>query len=111
MGPRLTRRMALEEKQVSADGGGGETVAWVHLGTLWADLRPARGSEGTIGGRSASRVTHRVVVRSAPDGSPRRPAATQRLRLGTRLFDILAVADEDAAGAYLRLWVAEGPLT
>lgn len=111
MGPRLTRRMALEERQVAADGGGGETVAWAHLGTLWADLRPARGSESLIGGRSASRVTHRVVVRGAPEGSPRRPQATQRLRLGNRLFDILAVAEEDAAGAYLRLWVAEGPLT
>ncbi|MEL6773334.1 MAG: phage head closure protein [Pseudomonadota bacterium] len=111
MGPRLVRRMALEEKQVTADGGGGETVAWVHLGTLWADMRPSRGTEGLIGGRTASRVTHRVTVRAAPDGSARRPVASQRLRLGQRLFDILAVSEDDPAGAYLRLWVQEGPLT
>ncbi|MEL6265528.1 MAG: phage head closure protein [Pseudomonadota bacterium] len=111
MTPRLSRRVALEAKQTTPDGGGGETAAWVSKGTLWAEFRPGRGSEPQIGGRAASRVTHRVRVPSAPIGSPRRPEAEERLRLGARVFDILAVADDDAAGAFLRLWVVEGSLT
>ncbi|MEM9780863.1 MAG: phage head closure protein [Pseudomonadota bacterium] len=111
MTPRLTRRVALEEKTATPDGGGGQTVSWASKGTLWAEIRKGSGREALIGGRAASRITHRVRVRGAPVGSPRRPEADQRLRLGARIFDILAVTEDDDQGAFLNLWVIEGPLS
>ncbi|MEM6678920.1 MAG: phage head closure protein [Pseudomonadota bacterium] len=108
-GPRLTRKLVLEEKSHSADGGGGETHVWATLGTLWAALDPASGREALWGQRPGQRVTHRITVRAAPQGSPRRPHAAQRFRLGARIFDILAVAEADEADAYLTCFVTEGP--
>ncbi|MEM6971925.1 MAG: phage head closure protein [Pseudomonadota bacterium] len=111
MTPRLSRRVALETRHVVADGGGGESATWVRKGTLWASFRPSSGREGLIGEQIASRVSHRVRVRGAPIGSPRRPQAAERLRMGTRIFDILAVTEDDDQGAYFLLWVVEGSLS
>ena len=40
-------------------------------------------------------------LRAAPMGSVARPRPEQRLRLGARIFTILAVAERDASGRYL----------
>jgi SPP1 family predicted phage head-tail adaptor len=107
--PRLSSRLTLEAPQRVADSGGGWQVTWQALGTLWAELRPVHGRETVSGARESTRVTHRVTVRAAPEGSPRRPVAEQRFRQGGRLFAIRGVADQDGTGAYLTCWVEEGP--
>ncbi|MEM6944441.1 MAG: phage head closure protein [Pseudomonadota bacterium] len=107
--PRLTRRLTLEERVALADGGGGETHAWSALGVLWAELRPSSGREVLSGLRPGSRVTHRITIRSSPIGSPKRPEAAQRFRMGSRIFDIRGVAEADPADAYLTCFVEEGP--
>ncbi|MEO0820009.1 MAG: phage head closure protein [Pseudomonadota bacterium] len=107
--PTLSRRLTLERRDTVLDSGGGETGDWVALGTHWAELKPASGRERVSGDRPGARVTHKVTIRSAPIGSSRRPDATQRFRLGSRVFDIRGVADADDAGAFLICWVEEGP--
>jgi SPP1 family predicted phage head-tail adaptor len=107
--PRLSTRLTLEAPQRVADGGGGWQVVWQPLGTLWADLRPSSARERVSGERETSRVTHRITVRSAPEGSDRRPTAEQRFRKGGRIFAIRGVAEADDRGAYLTCWVEEGP--
>lgn len=109
--PRLTRRLTLEARVATPDGGGGERHLWSPLGTLWAELKPTSGREVLSGLRPGSRVTHRVTIRSAPLGSPRRPEAAQRFRLGSRVFDIRGVAEAEPADAYLTCFVEEGPYT
>ncbi len=42
-----------------------------------------------------------ITLRAAPVGSTARPRPEQRLRLGARIFTILAVAERDATGRYL----------
>lgn len=105
--PVLTRRLTLEVRAGVPDGGGGERTAWAALGTLWAELRPSRGRESVIAAREASSVTHRLAVRHASPGSPRRPHPEQRMRLGARVFDVVAVAEHEVPG-YLTVWVREG---
>ena len=39
--PRLTAALVLEEKNRTPDGGGGWTIGWMPLGTLWAGTASA----------------------------------------------------------------------
>lgn len=105
--PRLTRRLVLETHLLDSDGSGGFVDRWLPVGTLWADVRAGTGSEQAGPGVPIGRVAYRIVVRAAPPGSPARPRADQRLREGTRLFRILAVAEHDRSGGYLTCFAQE----
>lgn len=102
MGPvTLNRRLVLEEAQHTPDGAGGQTATWAALGTLWARVVPGTGREAAGEAVSLSLTRYRIVIRAAPHGAPSRPRPGQRFRDGTRLFQILSVAEHDTAGRYL----------
>jgi SPP1 family predicted phage head-tail adaptor len=105
---RLNRKLVLEARTVVPDGGGGVVGGWQGLGSHWASLAPVSAREVVAGGRPVSQVTHKVTVRAAPPGSPRRPQADQRFRMGGRIFAIKGVAEADEGGAFLVCWVEEG---
>ncbi len=105
---RLTRRLDLEERQNVPDGAGGFSVEWVRLGTLWAEVDARSGRENQVAGRDLPLTAYRIIVRAAPVGAPSRPKADQRLREGTRVFSILAVAEHDTGGRYLTCYAEEG---
>lgn len=104
--PALSRRLTLETRVATPDGAGGFAIEWQALGQLWADVRTRSKQEDVIGGQPRSRVTYRIVVRAAPFGAPSRPRADQRFREGTRVFDILAVAEKDER--FLEILAEEG---
>ena len=106
--PVLNTELVLEAPQQIPDGGGGFRTVWAPIGTLWADVKPRSARETAIGGRAASEVTHRIVIRSAPEGSPRRPTPDCRFRSGGRVFSIRGVAPEGARGKFLTCWAEEG---
>lgn len=105
--PRLNVRLALETPDRQADGMGGHRVVWRRLGVLWAEMVAGTGRErsGEVGPESL--VFWRITVRGAAMGDPQRPAAGQRLRLGSRLFRIEAVAERDPAGRWLCCFARE----
>jgi head-tail adaptor len=106
--PALRRKLVLEAPGAVADGLGGVATSWTVVGTLWAEVASVSGREIFEGARLHGRVTHRVSLRGAPEGSPRRPRPDQRFRDGVRVYDILAVAEGDPMGRYLVCWVEEG---
>jgi head-tail adaptor len=106
--PKLTRPLVLEARERVADGAGGFSDAWVTLGMLWAEVKVRTGREDFIAAVARPRVRYRIVVRAAPLGSASRPRAEQRLREGTRDFDILTVAEFDAGARYLEIVAEEG---
>ncbi len=99
--PHLNHRMLLEMPQRLPDGAGGFTQSWQVLGEIWAELGTQTGREVTTGTTSLSRVTQRIVLRAAPEGSSMRPQAGQRLRAGGQVFPILSVTAYDTAARYL----------
>ncbi|TQS73966.1 head-tail adaptor protein [Rhodobacteraceae bacterium] len=103
--PHLNRVLALETPQNTPDGAGGFEQTWQVLGELWAELRAGTGRVHAVQGMTLGSVPMQINVRWAPEGSPRRPRAGQRLREGGRLFAILAVADGPAG--YLRCFATE----
>ncbi|MEM9099213.1 MAG: head-tail adaptor protein [Pseudomonadota bacterium] len=105
--PALTHQFTLETPVESPDRGGGVSRSWNPIGVLWGAVTTRSTREELAGLRPSSVIRHRVVVRSAPVGSPQRPRADQRLRRGERIFAILGVTDHEMPG-YLRLDVEEG---
>ncbi|WP_170455674.1 phage head closure protein [Ruegeria arenilitoris] len=105
--PRLNRQLVLEAPVRVADGAGGYAETWAPLGTLWAEVTARTGTERAIANVAVSRVSYRIVVRGAPEGSSMRPAPDQRFREGERRFVIRAVAEYDAVGRYLTCFADE----
>lgn len=105
----LTSKLSLEAQVRQPDGGGGWSTSWQALGSLWAEVRAVSGSERVHGDRAFGRVTHRLTVRAAPVGSPRRPRSDQRFVGGGRIFNVLGVSEARERG-FLTCWCEEGPL-
>ena len=101
MGYRLNRQLVLEMPARLPDGAGGFAESWMPLGTLWADVIARTGREAAGVAAPLSRVAYKIIVRAAPMTSDARPHPNQRFRDGTRLFRILAVAEDGADGRYL----------
>lgn len=99
--PQLNRSLVLEAPLKVADGAGGYTRNWEPLGVLWAEVKAGSGRERAETAATVSRVPYRITVRAAPHGAPSRPVAGQRLREGSRIFQIFAVSDWDVNAAYL----------
>ncbi len=99
---RLNRELVLESQTRSGDGAGGFSRNWTALGTLWGSVRPRTGrmtSEGEAGSVSVS--AFQVIVRATPVGAAQRPKPGQRFRMGSRIFQILAVTEDEPEIRYL----------
>ncbi|MEM9228848.1 MAG: head-tail adaptor protein [Pseudomonadota bacterium] len=107
-GPVLSRKLVLEDRIAVADGMGGQSILWTALGTLWGEMTPGTGRSELVSGREVPRQPWRIVVRAAPVGAPSRPRAEQRLREGTRVFNILSVAERNDDARFLTLYAEEG---
>lgn len=105
---RLSRSLVLEARQTGPDGLGGLVETWVKVGTLWASVTVRTASEDFLGAVARPRLRYRIMLRSAPEGSPRRPSSDQRLRDGDRIYDILTVTEADPNGRYLEILAEEG---
>ncbi len=106
---RLNVPLTLETPERSPDGLGGYRLGWRAIGRIWAEMRAGAGGERYAEVGVESTVTWRITVRGAPVGDLRRPRADQRLRHGTRIFRIVAVA-EDASGQFLTCTAKEEKL-
>ncbi|WP_138465167.1 head-tail adaptor protein [Poseidonocella sp. HB161398] len=98
----LTRKLVLEAPGTEPDGLGGQLAAWTALGTHWARVSPARGRDRSRGALALGAVPAEIVVRGAPEGAASRPVPGQRFREGARIWRVIAVAELDDAGSYLR---------
>lgn len=105
--PVMNTELILEESQQVADGGGGYQVVWSPVGTLWAEVSSTSARERVVAGRGIAELSHQIIVRGAPENSPRRPSVQQRFRSGNRVFQIFGIANYDSRGRYLTCWAKE----
>lgn len=106
--PVLNTELILEAPNRIADGVGGYAVAWMPVGTHWAEVRTNSAGERVAGGRSTPDTSHRITIRSAPTDSPRFPKADCRFRSGGRVFSIRGIAPAGSREQYLTCWAEEG---
>lgn len=111
MSGAMTRRLVLEERAAAPDGAGGLAESWIARGIHWAALSPTSSRERETGGRPASTVTHRALIRFAPFGDAARPVPDQRFREDARVFAIRAVTEADDRRERLICWLEEGALS
>lgn len=105
--PVLNRALVLEQRVSTPDALGGYSESWVALGTLWANVAAGTGRDLPGEEVTFSSVPFRITVRAAPVGSDARPRPNQRLRDGTRIFRIIAVAERNEAGRHLICFARE----
>lgn len=74
----------------SDDGGGGTTVVWSPVASVWGAVVTLRGAETFQAERLAPRITHRIRIRHRSGLT-----AAMRLRDGARIFNIRMLADPD----------------
>jgi SPP1 family predicted phage head-tail adaptor len=98
----LNRRLVLEEPVDTADDAGGVSTSYQALTTLWAALLPVAASQVVVADGDGVTVTHRIVVRMRSDVTAR-----HRFRLGARIFQIVALRDEDGEGRFLDIAAQE----
>ena len=97
----LNRKLTLETMIRTDDGAGGFIESWQDLGTLWGDVSSRKGRYVTGQGGAMSQMAFQIVLRGAPVGHSNRPRPGQKLRMGTRVFRIHAVTEEEPSGMYL----------
>lgn len=97
------QRIVLESKVLTADGGGGFAETWEAYAVVWAVFELGRGSESLSAGRPEMRVSCRFTIRRRGD-----VCANHRVRIGARLFAVLATIDEGRKSASMTLLCEEG---
>lgn len=106
----LDKRVTLQKRVETDDGGGGQTIAWTDTVTVWAKIEPGRGREFLAAQQLRPELSHMVTMRY-------RPTVTAKHRLkylsrGTmRLFLVHAVTDPLERHERLVLYCSEEPAT
>ena len=105
----LRHRLVLEAPNPADDGQGGQGDPWaspVTLATVWGRVEPLRGRERQHAGQIEARHSHRITIRYRDDVT-----TAHRVRLGTRVFNIRAMANREERDRWLMLLCEEGVAT
>ncbi len=63
----LDQRVTIERPERAPDGGGGHTVTWEPVATVWAAVEPLSGRERLQAQQVQSAVTYRIRIRRRAD--------------------------------------------
>ena len=108
IGP-LRHRLTIEAGNPSDDGQGGQSDPWaspITVATVWGRIQPLRGAERPHAGQLDARHSHRITIRYREDVT-----TAQRVRRGTRIFNIRVVSNRAERDRWLDLLCEEGAPT
>lgn len=97
---RLRNRVTIQYQVATQDEYNEEIVAWTDLADVWADIRPTSARERMINSADQiqAAIDHTIIIRWRDDISTK-----QRIKFGTRVFDIEGFADRTGKRHELRL--------
>lgn len=101
---RLRHRVVVERATDGTDAYGDQVPTWVELATVWASVEPLSGREYLAAAHIQADVSTRIVLRGIP-GVTLTPK--DRIRYGSRLFDIKQIVDRDSENVELQLLTLE----
>jgi SPP1 family predicted phage head-tail adaptor len=106
----MRQRITFQSESTSSDSGGGSTLAWVDVATVWAEVKPVAGfanhgiaAEKFNAGQMEDRAQFIVTTRFVSGITTK-----MRILFGVRVFNILSIANVDERGEILRIWAEEG---
>ena len=88
---RKNRRVSFERPYETPDAVGDVDKAWLPVATVWASVEPLRGEERYQAQQIQATADHRIRVRWSTTLATLTPK--HRAKLGTRIFEIVSVAD------------------
>jgi SPP1 family predicted phage head-tail adaptor len=59
----LDKRVTIQSRTEADDGGGGVTIAWANVASVWASVAPGTGREFTLAQQLQPELSHVVIVR------------------------------------------------
>jgi SPP1 family predicted phage head-tail adaptor len=97
---RLRNRVELQRQTVTRNEFKEEIVTWAKVADLWADIRPSSMRERMLNSADQlqAAIDHTIVIRWRSDIS-----AKQRIKFGSRIFDIEGYADRTGKRHELQL--------
>ncbi|NWH09211.1 MAG: phage head closure protein [Alphaproteobacteria bacterium] len=102
IGP-MRHRVTIESKESVADEGGGVIETWMPVATFWAEIDALGGEEVSSGEGREPRTRYEITMRIEAEVTP-----AHRLRLGERIFAILAVREDVPQSGYQRITAMQG---
>ncbi len=99
----LRHHLTLEQTVRTPDAGGGATVSWSTVATVWASVEAVGGGEHEAADRADARTRYRIRMRYRLDVT-----AGMRFRQGARTFNIRTVLDEEGRRQWLICLCEEG---
>lgn len=103
----LDKRVTLQRLTANSpdrDQGGATDESWTDLATVWAKMMPLRGREYLAAQEINTEVTGAIQIRYRSDLSLN---SANRVKYGTRYYDILAIVDPLERHEELILYVKE----
>ena len=95
---RLNRRIVIQEKTVTRDAYGGESISWTDVATVWAAVLPIRGREYVAIREAGAELTTRFVIRHRDGVTP-----AMRIAYGGGYYNIESVIDSEDGHRFLEL--------
>tara|TARA_R110000868_G_scaffold100551_1_gene276476 strand:- start:254 stop:574 length:321 start_codon:yes stop_codon:yes gene_type:complete len=102
----MRNRVKIQSETTGTDTGGGYSLTWADVSTMWACIEPAGGREVSQGQQLQMRVTHKFTTRNRSDVT-----TGNRLLWGTRAFNVRLVMDPYERGKYTTILAEEGGAT
>lgn len=101
---RLRLRAVLERRVDTDDGAGGVLTSWVAESAFWVEVETSSMAETEVALGVRDRIAVRVHFRARTD-----IAASKRLRVDDRIYDIVSVAPADKRGGWMTVTCEERP--
>lgn len=100
---QLRHQIVLQRRTMARTANSAEMAeTWTSVGTVWANVEPLSGSELLRAQQTQAETTHQVTIRHFDELTPR-----DRVRFGTRLFEILSIVNRDERNEMLTLQCVE----
>ena len=99
---KYCHQVYLQAPAKTYDAEGQEVITWTTVATVWAEVVPLTGKEYFAAKAVNSELTHRVTIRYR-----RNVKTTWRVLYGTRVLEIMSVADVEEKHVELELLCKE----
>lgn len=98
----LNRRLEIQAPKKVSDGLGGFTTTWSTIDTVWAAIKPLRGTEQIYAMQTTSGVNGRIVIRYRQN-----LRMSWRGKLGSRIFNFKSLVQTDDDKKFIEIIYAE----
>ena len=99
---KLRHYVKLQSSTQAQSGYGEESKTWATDESIFAEIKPLRGSELLEYQQINSELTHRIIIRYTSNAT-----SAKRILFGTRIFDINVVRNIDERNIYQELLCKE----